>query len=338
MPVLQYDVSLKPYNTLAIDVKAKYFVNAQNLEQIQQALSFAKAQGLEVLLLGGGSNLVLTQDIPYLVLHIATEGIHLLSEDELQAKVEVQAGENWHAFVQWSLAQGWSGLENLSLIPGTVGAAPVQNIGAYGVEVKDFLHSLTALDLQTGKILDFTNAQCHFAYRESYFKQHLGRYLILSVRFTLNKHPKLQLEYGPIRQQLTEEGITEPTPKQVAAAVCTIRQSKLPNPTELANTGSFFKNPQISIAQAHSLKQRYPDLVSYNIGNDQVKLAAGWMIEKAGWKGYRQGDAGVHAKQALVLVNYGNASGKDILQLAQQIQQDIRDKFQVSLEIEPNQL
>ncbi|MFT0213265.1 UDP-N-acetylmuramate dehydrogenase [Pseudomonas sp. F1_0610] len=338
MDALQYDVSLKPYNTLAIDVKAKYFVSAQSLIQIQQALAFAQAQGIPFFLLGGGSNLVLTQDIPYLVLHIATKGIQVLSEDQQHVTLEVQAGENWHAFVQWSLAQGWSGLENLSLIPGTVGAAPVQNIGAYGVEVKDYLDSLTALDTQTGEVLDFSNAKCQFSYRESYFKQHLGRYLILSVRFRLNKQAKLHLEYGPIRQQLAEEGIAEPTPQQVAAVVCTIRQSKLPNPAELANTGSFFKNPLVSTAQVQRLKQAYPDLISYNLSNEQAKLAAGWLIEKAGWKGYRQGDAGVHAKQALVLVNYGNASGKDILQLAQKIQQTIRDKFQVSLEIEPNRL
>lgn len=332
------DVSLKPYNTLAIDVRAKYFVEAQDLQQIKAAVQFAHEQNIHLLVLGGGSNLLLTQDLPYLVVHIATSGIQLLSKDEHHVQVEVQAGENWHDFVQWTLAQGWSGLENLSLIPGTVGAAPVQNIGAYGVEVKDCLHSLKALDLTTGEICSFTNAQCEFAYRDSLFKQNAGRFIILSVRFNLHKQAKLHLDYGHIRQHLAEQGIEQPNALQVAQAVCEIRQTKLPDPKLLPNSGSFFKNPQVSREQADKLKQKYPNLVAFDLADGQVKLAAGWLIEQAGWKGKRQGDAAVHDKQALVLVNHGKATGQEILQLATQIQQAIQAEFDVLLEIEPNRL
>jgi UDP-N-acetylmuramate dehydrogenase len=230
-----------------------------------------------------------------------------------------------------------SGLENLSLIPGTVGAAPMQNIGAYGVEIKDVFAGLTALDRQTGELRDFTLEECNFAYRDSLFKQEPGRWLILRVRFTLNRAAHLHLEYGPVRQRLTEQGIDQPTATDVSQAICSIRNEKLPDPAVLGNAGSFFKNPLVPTALVAQLKSQYPDLVAYAQPDGQMKLAAGWLIERAGWKGFRDGDAGVHKLQALVLVNYGSATGLQLLHLAQLIQKDISQRFNVDLEMEPNQ-
>jgi UDP-N-acetylmuramate dehydrogenase len=238
--------------------------------------------------------------------------------------------------VLWTLAQGFSGLENLSLIPGTVGAAPMQNIGAYGVEIKDVFSGLTALDRQTGELRDFSLAECNFAYRDSLFKHEVGRWLILRVRFALSRAVHLKLEYGPVRQRLTEQGIAQATPSDVSRAICSIRSEKLPDPAVLGNAGSFFKNPLVSQALAAELQRQYPDLVAYPQADGQMKLAAGWLIDKAGWKGFRDGDAGVHRLQALVLVNYGAASGQDIAGLALRIQQDIEKRFKVVLEMEPN--
>ena len=332
---LQEHLSLRPYNTLAVDVQARYFVQVDSVEQICEALRWAKAQKLEVLLLGGGSNLVLSTDFAGLVLQLNLRGIDWLEDDSEQAVVRVQAGENWHEFVQWSLAQGLSGLENLSLIPGSVGAAPVQNIGAYGVETKDSIVQVQALERDSLTPVTLTAAECGFAYRDSVFKQQPNRWVITSVDFRLSRTPQLKLGYGPIQSWLTEQGIDAPTAKDVSRAVMAIRQSKLPDPAQLANTGSFFKNPIISAAQAQRLQRDYPQLVSYPMADGQVKLAAGWLIEQAGWKGFRQGDAGVHAQQALVLVNYGHATGRDILELASRIQADINQRFAVQLEIEP---
>lgn len=329
-------VSLKPYNTLAIDVTARFFVAVQSLEQLKAALAWAEQQQLAVLLLGGGSNLVLTADLNALVIHLQLRGIQLLSEDADFATIEVQAGENWHAFVQWSLAQGFSGLENLSLIPGSVGAAPVQNIGAYGAELKDHLQSVLVYDRNTAQTQQLSADQCQFAYRDSVFKRESGRRVILSVIFKLPKHADLQLDYGNLRSYLAEQQITQPTAQDVSRAVCAIRAEKLPDPEQLPNAGSFFKNPVVTAAHAEQLQQSYPNIVSFAQDDGQVKLAAGWLIDQAGWKGWRQGDAGVHAKQALVLVNYGTASGVQILALAAQIQADIQQRFAVELEIEPN--
>jgi len=334
--LIERDVSLKLYNTLAVDVSARFFVAVHSLEQLQDALAWAKQQGVAVFLLGGGSNLVLTADLHALVIYIQLRGIQLLSEDAHSAQIEVQAGENWHVFVQWSLAQGFSGLENLSLIPGSVGAAPVQNIGAYGVELKDHLESVLVLDRETGQTQRLSAEQCQFAYRDSVFKRESGRRVILSVIFKLPKQATLHLDYGHLRSYLAEQQVLQPTAQDVSRAVCAIRAEKLPDPQQLANAGSFFKNPVISAEHAQQLKQNYPALVSFAQDDGSVKLAAGWLIEQAGWKGVRQGDAGVHAKQALVLVNYGGATGIQILQLAAQIQADIFQRFAVELEIEPN--
>ncbi|WP_338513300.1 UDP-N-acetylmuramate dehydrogenase [Pseudomonas poae] len=330
-------VSLKPFNSFGIDVRAQLFAEAHGDADVREALTYAAAQALPLLVIGGGSNLLLSQDIPALVLRMATRGIRVLQDDDNRVVVEAEAGEPWHPFVLWTLEHGFCGLENLSLIPGTVGAAPMQNIGAYGVEIKDVFAGLTALDRQTGELRDFSLEECQFGYRDSLFKQHIGRWLILRVRFALSRTRHLKLDYGPVQQRLTAQGITDATPSDVSRAICSIRREKLPDPAELGNAGSFFKNPLVSEALAAELKCQYPDLVAYPQAGGQMKLAAGWLIDKAGWKGFRDGDAGVHTLQALVLVNYGGATGQDIANLARRIQQDIAQRFKVELEMEPNQ-
>ena len=330
-------VSLKPFNSFGIDVRAQLFAEAHSDADVREALAYASAQAVPLLVIGGGSNLLLTRDIPALVLRMATRGIRVLQDDGKHALVEAEAGEAWHPFVLWTLEHGLCGLENLSLIPGTVGAAPMQNIGAYGVEIKDVFAGLTALDRQTGELRDFNLEECNFAYRDSLFKHETGRWLILRVRFALSRVSHLKLDYGPVQQRLAGQGITEATPSDVSRAICSIRREKLPDPAELGNAGSFFKNPLVSQALAAALQGLYPDLVAYPQADGQMKLAAGWLIDKAGWKGFRDGDAGVHKMQALVLVNYGGATGHDIANLALRIQQDIAERFKVDLEMEPNQ-
>ncbi|MCW1243648.1 UDP-N-acetylmuramate dehydrogenase [Pseudomonas sp. SAICEU22] len=333
---VQADVSLKPFNSFGVDVKARLFAEAHSDADVREALAYAAGHDVPLLVIGGGSNLLLTSDIDALVLRMASQGIRLLSDDGERVVVEAEAGEPWHPFVQHTLAQGWAGLENLSLIPGTVGAAPMQNIGAYGVEIKDVFAGLTALDRYTGELRDFTLDECAFAYRDSLFKQQADRWLILRVRFALSRVAHLHLEYGPVRQRLTEQGIDQATPTDVSRAICSIRSEKLPDPAVLGNAGSFFKNPLVLAAHVAHLKEQYPDLVAYPQPGGQMKIAAGWLIERAGWKGFREGDAGVHKLQALVLVNYGNATGLELLDLARRIQKDIAERFQVDLEMEPN--
>ncbi|OIN50683.1 UDP-N-acetylenolpyruvoylglucosamine reductase [Pseudomonas azotoformans] len=330
-------VSLKPFNSFGIDVRAQLFAEAHNDSDVREALTYATAHNVPLLVIGGGSNLLLTQDIPALVLRMATQGIRVLHDDGLRVVVEAEAGEAWHPFVLWTLDQGFCGLENLSLIPGTVGAAPMQNIGAYGVEIKDVFAGLTALDRHTGELRDFSLEECNFAYRDSLFKHETGRWLILRVRFALSRASHLKLDYGPVQQRLAAQGISEATPSDVSRAICSIRREKLPDPAELGNAGSFFKNPLVSQVLAAELQALYPDLVAYPQPDGQMKLAAGWLIDKAGWKGFREGDVGVHKLQALVLVNYGGASGHDIANLARRIQRDILERFKVELEMEPNQ-
>ncbi|WP_423204102.1 UDP-N-acetylmuramate dehydrogenase [Pseudomonas kribbensis] len=329
-------VSLKPFNTFGVDVRAQLFAEAHNDADVREALAYAAAHDVPLLVIGGGSNLLLTADIPALVLRMASRGIRVISDDGNRVVIEAEAGEPWHPFVQHTLALGFSGLENLSLIPGTVGAAPMQNIGAYGVEIKDVFAGLTALDRQTGELRDFSLEECNFAYRDSVFKQHPGRWLILRVCFALSRVAHLHLEYGPVRQRLTEQGIEQPTPTDVSRAICSIRSEKLPDPAVLGNAGSFFKNPLVSAAVVAQIKAQHPDLVAYAQPDGQMKLAAGWLIERAGWKGFREADAGVHKLQALVLVNYGAATGLQLLDLAQRIQKDIAERFNVELEMEPN--
>ena len=333
---LQINASLKPFNSFGVDVRASLFAQARSDADVHEALLCAAEQKLPLLVIGGGSNLLLTGDVQALVLQMASRGIRLLEDDGERVVVEAEAGEVWHAFVLWTLEQGLSGLENLSLIPGTVGAAPMQNIGAYGVEIKDVFAGLTALDRQTGKLREFELAECNFGYRDSVFKQHPGRWLILRVRFALSRAAHLHLEYGPVRQRLSEQGVEHPTASDVSRAISSIRSEKLPDPAVLGNAGSFFKNPVVPALLAAELKLAYPGLVGYPQPDGQVKLAAGWLIETAGWKGFREADAGVHRLQSLVLVNYGSATGEQLLALAHRIQIDIDQRFGVQLEMEPN--
>ena len=333
---LQVDASLKPFNSFGVDVRARLFAEAHNDDEVREALQYCAERELPLLVIGGGSNVLLTQDVQALVLRMATRGIRVIEDGGQRVVVEAEAGEVWHAFVLWTLAQGFAGLENLSLIPGTVGAAPMQNIGAYGVEIKDVFAGLTALDRQTGQLRDFTLEECNFGYRDSVFKQHPGRWLILRVRFALSRAARLHLEYGPVRQRLSDQGIHQPTATDVSRAISSIRSEKLPDPAVLGNAGSFFKNPVVSSALAAELKLTHPNLVGYPQPDGQVKLAAGWLIETAGWKGFREDDAGVHRLQSLVLVNYGAATGLQLLSLAQRIQEDIARRFNVQLEMEPN--
>ena len=333
---LQVDASLKPFNSFGVDVRARLFAEAHNDDEVREALQYCAERELPLLVIGGGSNVLLTQDVQALVLRMATRGIRVIEDSGQRVVVEAEAGEVWHAFVLWTLAQGFAGLENLSLIPGTVGAAPMQNIGAYGVEIKDVFAGLTALDRQTGQLRDFTLEECNFGYRDSVFKQHPGRWLILRVRFALSRAARLHLEYGPVRQRLSDQGIHQPTATDVSRAISSIRSEKLPDPAVLGNAGSFFKNPVVSSALAAELKLTHPNLVGYPQADGQVKLAAGWLIETAGWKGFREEDAGVHRLQSLVLVNYGAATGLQLLSLAQRIQEDIARRFNVQLEMEPN--
>ena len=328
--------SLKSYNTFGIDVKAKEFTSVSSLSELQFILE--KHQNKEIFVLGGGSNMLLTQDINKPVIHIDLKGIEIVSQNENHVWVEAQAGENWHEFVLWTLKNDFGGIENLSLIPGNIGSAPIQNIGAYGVELKDVFDSCKAIDIKTREIKTFSNADCHFGYRESIFKSsEKGKYIILSVtlKLTKNNH-KTSTSYGVIETELQKNGITNPTIQDVSKAVITIRESKLPNPKEIGNSGSFFKNPVVDRATFTKVWEKYPEMPFYEVSANEVKIPAGWLIEQAGFKGKRIGDAGVHQKQALVLVNYGNATGKEIYDLAKTIQQTISDKFGIGIEMEVN--
>ncbi|QEL54619.1 UDP-N-acetylmuramate dehydrogenase [Chromobacterium paludis] len=333
----QENVDLRPFNTFGLAARAAHFCRLSDLSDLPALLAHPRYRLGPVLWLGGGSNLLLTQDYPGLVIKMELSGIRLLAEDGDAVIVEAAAGENWHGFVQYALAQGWYGLENLSLIPGTVGASPVQNIGAYGVEVKDHLHEVVCARLdRQGEALVLSNADCRFGYRDSVFKHEAaGTLLVTAVRFRLSRRPDLRTGYGDIAKQLAADGITEPTPLDVSRAVIAIRQSKLPDPAVLGNAGSFFKNPVIPAAQAQALLAAHPNLPHYPAAGGQVKLAAGWLIDQCGLKGYRDGDAGVHDRQALVLVNHGQASGRQLRALAQKVQDAVRERFGVALEPEP---
>ena len=333
---IQENISLKPFTTFGIDKKAKFFTTVETLDELKAALLVAKEKQLPVFILGGGSNILLTRDIDGLVIKLEIKGIHLLKEDGDQLWVEVGAGEMWHELVLHSIAQDWAGLENLSLIPGTVGASPMQNIGAYGVEIKDVFDSLQAMHRETLEMQSFDAEACRFGYRESVFKQTFkDQYVITSVTFRLSKTPNFHLEYGAIREVLAANDIYQPSIRAISDAVIQIRQSKLPDPKEIGNAGSFFKNPTIPNAQFDALKASYPSIPGYPSA-EGVKVAAGWLIEQTGWKGKRIGEVGVHAKQALVLVNYGGGTGEEIKKLSEQIQASVYDKFGVQLQAEVN--
>lgn len=333
---IQENISLKPFTTFGIDKKAKFFTTVETLDELKAALLVAKEKQLPVFILGGGSNILLTRDIDGLVIKLEIKGIHLLKEDGDQLWVEVGAGEMWHELVLHSIAQDWAGLENLSLIPGTVGASPMQNIGAYGVEIKDVFDSLQAMHRETLEMQSFDAEACQFGYRESVFKQTFkDQFVITSVTFRLSKTPNFHLEYGAIREVLAANDIDQPSIRSISDAVIQIRQSKLPDPKEIGNAGSFFKNPTIPNAQFDALKASYPSIPGYP-SVEGVKVAAGWLIEQTGWKGKRIGEVGVHAKQALVLVNYGGGTGEEIKKLSEQIQASVYDKFGVQLQAEVN--
>ncbi len=337
-PCVREHVSMLAFNTFGIDVSARYFVEINHLQEYIDLVQEGKYAHIKHLFLGGGSNLLLTQDVDALVVKVQIMGIEVLDEDAEHIWVKAGAGVLWHDFVCYAVDHQWAGIENMSLIPGTVGAAPMQNIGAYGVEIKDTFDHLDALNLSTLQVERFDAARCTFGYRESYFKHAgKGKYLISSVCFRLNKQASPQTSYGAIQSVLSDKGIITPSIRDVANAVIEIRQSKLPDPKEIGNSGSFFKNPTISAEDAKRLIVEYPGIPHYPVeGSSDIKFPAGWLIEQAGWKGYRSGDAGVHAKQALVLVNYGHAQGSEIKTLSEQIKKSILDKFGVNLETEVN--
>lgn len=333
---IQQNISLKSYNTFGIDAKAKFFVSVNSVSELEEILKSKDYPNSFIL--GGGSNMLLTKDIDALVIHINIKGIEIVSEKNEAVIVKANAGENWHEFVLWCLKNDFGGIENLSLIPGNVGSAPIQNIGAYGVELKDVFISCEAIEVKSQQLKTFTNTDCKFGYRESIFKQDIKRqYIITSVTFQLTaKNHKLNTEYGTISEQLKDMGITNPTIQDISKAVIAIRQSKLPDPKEIGNSGSFFKNPIISDQHLKKLKTIFPDIPSYVVSSNEVKVPAGWLIEKAGFKGKSFGNYGVHNKQALVLVNYGSAKGMDILKLARLIQKTINRIFDIEIETEVN--
>jgi UDP-N-acetylmuramate dehydrogenase len=327
---------LSDRNTFHIQAKARFYAEPETEAELKSLLASVTARNLPLMVLGGGSNIVFSGDYPGLVLRFAQRGVRCYAEDADHYFIEAGGGEPWHGFVLQCLQQHWYGLENLSLIPGTVGASPIQNIGAYGVELTEVLHSLTAMEIRTGDLREFSHAQCRFGYRESVFKQELkGRYIIIRVRFRLRKKPAVKTGYGDITRELEAMGIAgEPTPRQLSDAIIAIRRRKLPDPDVLGNAGSFFKNPVISAEQFENLKVRFPEVVAYP-QHDGVKLAAGWLIEQAGWKGRRIGPVAAYEKQALVLVNYGGATGAEVMALALAIQAGVQEKFGVQLDIEP---
>lgn len=328
--------SLKAFNTFAIDANARYFVSARNVEELRAALISEELAGLPRLILGGGSNLLFIQDFPGVVVHIELQGRSIVGRDDAATYVQVAAGENWHEFVLWTLDQGLAGLENLSLIPGTAGASPIQNIGAYGVELEEVFHELTAIDLSAGSEQRFDRAACRFAYRDSTFKHEAkDRFAITQVVFRLPHDWSLRLEYGEVRAELAQLGVADPTARDVSQAVCNIRRRKLPDPAQIGNAGSFFKNPIVKRSLFNRLHATYPALPHYAAADGHVKLPAAWLIEQAGWKGKTLGRAGVHAQHALVLVNRGDARGDEIKALAEAIRQSVQEKFAVQLQAEP---
>lgn len=334
---LHSDYSLKQFNTFGIDVSAALFAECSELEQIVELLSEKAFSGTSKLILGGGSNLLFTKNFDGLVIKNNLRGIQLIREDVTDYYVKAMAGEVWHEFVRYCIGHNYAGLENLSLIPGNVGASPMQNIGAYGAEIKDHFFELEALHIPSRELHTFDNAACEFGYRESIFKRQLkNQYIIVSVTFKLPKKPTFNTSYGAIESELEKMGITELSAASISEAVCNIRRSKLPDPAVTGNAGSFFKNPEVSEAQYLELQTDFPAIVGYPLSGRRVKLAAGWLIEQCGWKGKHQGQAGVHKMQALVLINLGNASGQEILDLSSSIMDDVKQKFGVQLEREVN--
>lgn len=331
---VQKDINLQPYNTFGIEATAECFLE---INQLSDLMSLPIRQGNELLVIGGGSNLLFTRNPSEMIVKMNLKGIQSVGETDESIFIKAAAGENWHEFVLSTLDKNWFGLENLSLIPGSVGASPIQNIGAYGVEIKDVFFELEAFHIATKEIHTFSAEDCHFGYRESVFKRKLkNQYILVSVTFKLSKHQQLSISYGAITKELEAEGIDRPTPKDVSKVVCKIRQSKLPDITEIGCAGSFFKNPIITIQHFQSLQLAHPEIPSYSVSDTEVKVPAGWLIEHTGWKGKTFGNYGVYPKQALVLVNYGGATGQEIFRLSEEIIQSVKEKFQITIEREVN--
>jgi len=335
---IQENFSLKSYNSFGINATSSFFTKFTSLIELDEIYNFVSASSeMPVMILGGGSNILLTQDYTGLVAINEMHGIEVVKQDAEHVYVRVAAGENWHRFVLYCIQNSFAGVENLSLIPGSVGASPMQNIGAYGVEIKDVFHELEAYNIKERKLQKFSAKDCEFGYRESVFKRkYKGKFVITNVTFKLNKTPVFNISYGAIQQELDRMGIRELTITAISGAVIRIRQSKLPDPKQIGNAGSFFKNPTISQQTFERLRSTFPGIVGFPAKDETIKVAAGWLIEQCGWKGYRKGDAGCHAKQALVLVNYGNAKGADIYNLSTEIMHSVEAKFGIILEREVN--
>jgi UDP-N-acetylmuramate dehydrogenase len=332
---VQQNFSLKPFNTFGIEVAANFFSVFHNEDELRELVEYKPM--LSSLVLGGGSNLLFTKNFDGIVLKNEIMGIELVKEDAHYVYVKVGAGENWHQLVLYSLQRNWQGIENLSLIPGSVGASPMQNIGAYGVEVKDVFFELEAFLVKEKQVRAFSVNDCQFGYRDSIFKRALkNQAIILNVTFRLNKIPRFNTSYGSVADELSQMGVQELNAKSISLAVMNIRRSKLPDPSQIGNAGSFFKNPFVPAARFNELKRNFPSLVGYQNEDGSYKIAAGWLIEQCGWKGYRKGDAGCYAQQALVLVNYGKANGAEIYTLSEEIIQTVAQKFSIQLEREVN--
>jgi UDP-N-acetylmuramate dehydrogenase len=339
--ILHENFSLKKYNTFGIDARAKYFAAFTTIQELEESLGLNKRETenekREMLILGGGSNILFTKNFDGLVLKNELKGIEIDKEEENMVYVKAGAGENWHQFVLYCIRNNFAGVENLSLIPGNVGASPMQNIGAYGVEIKDVFHALEAFHIREKRLVNFSLSDCAFGYRESVFKgKYKNEFVITSVTYRLDKIPHYNISYGAIKQELDAMKIEDLSIQAISQAVINIRSSKLPDPAVIGNAGSFFKNPEVSNGDFESLKSKFPAIIGYEIGNGKTKLAAGWLIEQCGWKGYRNGDAGCHSRQALVLVNYGNATGSEIYSLSQDIILSVEEKFGVQLQREVN--
>ncbi len=335
---IHQNISLKPYNSFGIDVKAKYFSIFSSVDELAELLSTSNLKPqTSNLILGGGSNILFTKNFDGIVLKNDLRGIKLVKEDDIYCYVKAGAGENWHRFVMHCIEHNYAGIENLSLIPGNTGASPMQNIGAYGVEIKDVFENLEAYHINDKKLISFSANDCAFGYRESIFKgKYKGQFVILNVTYRLRKQPVFNTSYGALEKELEKMNVKELSIKAISQVVINIRKSKLPDPETIGNAGSFFKNPEIENTKFKILQNNFPGIIGYNINEYKTKVAAGWLIEQCGWKGYREGDAGCHAMQALVLVNYGNAKGEQIFQLSEKIIKSVKEKFGIELEREVN--
>ncbi|MFY0685724.1 MAG: UDP-N-acetylmuramate dehydrogenase [Cyclobacteriaceae bacterium] len=335
--LIHQNISLLPYNTFQIDVNALYMAEVRSIDDLDEVYTKKEFGPLPKLVLGGGSNVLFTGPQRKVVIKMGITGMEFVGEDANHVWVKVGAGEIWHQFVLWAIDQGLSGVENLSLIPGTVGAAPMQNIGAYGVEIKEVFDSLEAYNVKSGKLHEFTNSDCKFGYRHSVFKGELkNKFIITSVVFKLYKKPRFKLDYGAIRKTLDEMGYNEVSTRAISEAVIKIRQSKLPDPAVIGNAGSFFKNPIIEMDLFDAIKEIHPEVPSFPVSTDWIKVPAAWLIDKCGWKGKRRGDIGVHDKQALVLVNHGGGNGRELIKLSDMIVRSVQSRFGIELSREVN--